>query len=59
MSVLVEEWKVSFSKDVGLQLGTLLNITLRRRCFSGFCNETNGPKSRNTPDTPDIWLEKN
>ena len=36
MSVLVEEWKVSFSKDVGLQLGTLLNITLCRRCFSGF-----------------------
>ena len=34
--VLVVEWNVSFSKDVGLQGRTLLNITLFCGCFLRF-----------------------
>ena len=34
--VLVVEWNVSFSKNVGLQGRTLLNITLFRGCFLRF-----------------------
>ena len=30
---------------------------IRRANEFSFCNKTNGPKSRNTPDTPDFWLE--
>ena len=33
---LEEEWSVNFSKDVGLQLGALLNITLLHWCFLCF-----------------------
>ena len=45
---------VSSSKDVGLQLGTLLNITPFRRCFLSFVFKTNCHKLRNTSD---FWLE--
>ena len=30
---------------------------IRRANEFSFYNKTNGPKSRNAPDTPDFWLE--
>ena len=55
--VLVVEWNVSFSKNVGLQGRTLLNITLFPRVLFTFYNKADGRKSRNTPDTTDFCLE--
>ena len=51
-----EEWSVSFSKDIALQLGTLPSITFLRTCFLRFAIRLAVP-NRETPDTLDFWLK--
>ena len=59
MSVLLEEWSVTFRKDIGLQLGTLLNVTLLRRLFLRFAITLLVPDCETHQADQSFWLENN